>query len=128
MRVPPIGGASEDNGTAADLPSRETGDDDDMRKIILGMLIALASVSLLAACSTNRPVDEQLDDAGITAAINAKLAEDTDVSMFAIDVDTMDGVVTLSGTVDSDEARREAERIARSQGGVTRVVSRIRVE
>jgi osmotically-inducible protein OsmY len=49
-------------------------------------------------------------------------------SALNVNVDAIDGVVTLTGTVRSDESRLEAERIARTTSGVTRVISRIRVE
>lgn len=98
-----------------------------MRKTIIGTLAAFLVLGALAGCATNRPVDEQLDDAGITAAVKARLAADPEVAALNIDVDTLDGVVTLSGQVESDAARREAEQIARTTNGVVRVISRIRV-
>jgi len=38
------------------------------------------------------------------------------------------GIVTLTGTVDSDETRQAAEEIARQQTGVVSVVNELKVE
>jgi osmotically-inducible protein OsmY len=99
-----------------------------MRRTITTALAAFLVLGALAACGTNRPVDEQLNDAAIVAAINARLAESSETSMLNINVDSVDRVVTLNGTVRSDQSRLEAERIARTTSGVDRVISRLRVQ
>lgn len=99
-----------------------------MRKTVTLMFAAFVVLGMVAGCATNRSAGDQLDDAGIVAEINARLAADTDTSALNIDVDSVDGVVTLTGTVESDESRLEAERIARTTSGVNRVISRIRVD
>jgi osmotically-inducible protein OsmY len=99
-----------------------------MRKTVTLMFAALVVLGMLAACGTNRPIKDQLDDAGIVAEINARLAASPVTSALNVSVDAMDGVVTLTGVVRSNESRLEAERIARTTSGVTRVISRIRVE
>lgn len=99
-----------------------------MRKTITTTLAAFLVLGVLAGCATNRPVDEQLNDTGIVAAINARLAADDTTSALNINVDSVDRVVTLSGTVQSDESRLAAERIARTTSGVDRVISRLRVQ
>ena len=100
-----------------------------MSKRIQGMfLIALAVVGLgLAACSTTQPVSEQIDDAAITAAVKAKFAGDPDVAAIDIDVDTNEGVVTLSGRVESADQSREAARLAADTDGVRRVINNLSV-
>jgi osmotically-inducible protein OsmY len=98
-----------------------------MRKTIALGFAAFLLIGLLGGCATNRSVGDQIDDAAITAEVKARLVADTDVAALNIDVDTLDGVVTLTGQVDDDEARLEAERIARTTPGVIRVISRIRV-
>ena len=99
-----------------------------MRKTVTLMFAAVVVLGMLAGCATNRPVDEQLDDAGVVAEINARLAASPVTSALNINVDSLDGVVTLSGVVRTNESRLEAERIARTTSGVKRVISRIRVE
>jgi osmotically-inducible protein OsmY len=98
-----------------------------MRKTIALGFAAFVLLGLLAGCATNRSAGDQLDDAAIVAEIKARMVADTDVAALNIDVDSLDGVVTLTGEVDDNEARLEAERIARTTPGVVRVISRIRV-
>lgn len=60
-------------------------------------------------------------DAALTAKIKSKMALDDLVKARTIDVDTSDGVVTLSGSVESLEQRERAVRLARETEGVTSV-------
>ena len=87
------------------------------------LVLALA----LGACSSTRTPGEQIDDAGITSRVKAKLSADGDINPFNIDVDTNEGVVTLQGRVEKREARTKAERLARDTDGVRRVINLITV-
>jgi len=71
---------------------------------------------------------EVVSDASITAAIKAKLIASPDVSALSVDVDTTDGVVTLSGKLDSMDAVKEAVTIASTVDGVKQVLSTVQVE
>jgi hypothetical protein len=62
-----------------------------------------------------------LNDAAITASIKTDFLKDPDLSILKIDVDTKQGVVTLNGLADNDEARQRAEKIAQGVKGVTEV-------
>ena len=62
-----------------------------------------------------------IDDATITAQVNAGLAKDPDLSALKINVDTVNGKVTLNGPAPSAVARDRAETIAKSVKGVTSV-------
>jgi hyperosmotically inducible protein len=62
-----------------------------------------------------------VDDATITAQVNASLAKDPDLSAVKIDVDTVNGAVTLNGPAPSTVARDRAETIAKAVTGVTAV-------
>lgn len=85
-------------------------------------ILGLALLTLISlACSSTRPTSEQIDDAAITASIKGKFAADPEINPFKIDVDTMEGRVRLSGTVDDDYTREEAERLARRTKGVRSV-------
>ena len=67
-------------------------------------------------------------DAATTAAVKTKLLADTKVGGLAIDVDTKDNVVTLTGKVRSAAERTEAVRLARTTTGVKDVVSKLVVD
>ena len=66
-------------------------------------------------------------DPGITSAVKAKLLADSMVSGLRIDVDTENGVVTLTGNVKSKAEADRAVMIARNTDGVTRVVNDLKV-
>jgi len=70
---------------------------------------------------------EAITDAGITASIKAKLLVDPDVSGLRIDVDTRDGIVTLSGTVDNAKEKARAIELAEKADNVKRVEDRLTV-
>jgi osmotically-inducible protein OsmY len=71
---------------------------------------------------------EVATDAAITTAVKTKLLADTTVGGLKIDVDTKDGVVTLTGRVHSGAEKTEAMRLARETSGVKRVVNKLTVE
>ncbi|MGC9142102.1 MAG: BON domain-containing protein [Caldimicrobium sp.] len=74
-----------------------------------------------------RTVGTQIDDALITAKVKAKLIEDPITKARKIDVDTVNGVVTLTGIVDSEAEITRAIEIAKSVPGVKKVVNNLRV-
>jgi hyperosmotically inducible protein len=82
----------------------------------LGM--ALATL-MIVGCSSSDP--------GITTAVKTKLAADDVVKAYRIDVDTTEGVVTLSGAVDTPAARERAVQLARNTEGVANVVDNLTV-
>jgi hyperosmotically inducible protein len=66
----------------------------------------------------DRSMGEQLDDATITTKIKAKLTADPDINPFNVNVDSEDGMVTLTGRVADRERKMLAERLARETKGV----------
>lgn len=70
---------------------------------------------------------ELLGDAGITARVKAKLLADPEVKGTAIDVDTVEGKVTLRGKVANRELKAEAEKLARRTDGVVSVTNRLEI-
>ena len=67
-------------------------------------------------------------NARTTGSIKTKLVADTGLSAFQINVDTSDGVVTLSGTVTSYEEIAKAMKLAMETDGVHRVISTLQVK
>lgn len=72
-------------------------------------------------------VRDVLDDATITARIKARLVADPEVNAFHIDVDTVDGQVTLTGRVATELQRTEAGQLATRTEGVSVVNNLIQV-
>jgi hyperosmotically inducible protein len=92
-------------------------------------MLALAVPSIGAsACATTRPAGEQSDDNIITGRVGRRLTADPDVKRVKIDVDTINGVVTLRGKVDSQTQKVQAERIAQNTDGVRRVINELVVD
>jgi len=85
--------------------------------------ISAALVISLAGCERR-----SAGDTTINTAVKNKLAADPTTSAAKIDVDTSNGVVTLSGKVPTAAEKSEAERIARNTQGVRQVVNNVSVE
>ena len=67
------------------------------------------------------------DNAAITARIKSKMALDEIVEAADIDIDTTNGMVTLTGTVASATECERAVRLAKETQGVTSVIDRLDV-
>lgn len=94
------------------------------------LIIAIASMTSIAAlvsaggCAVTRDqetVGAYIDDAALTTRVKAKFAENPVVSAMAISVETLKGVVQLSGFAKSVDERLTAERLARETSGVRNV-------
>ncbi len=71
---------------------------------------------------------DKTTDAAITSAVKTKFLGDTQVSGLKIDVDTKDGVVTLTGSVKSAAEKAEAIRLAKTTTGVKSVVDKLTIQ
>ena len=83
---------------------------------------ALAGITIVSTgCSVARnqqTVGSYVDDAGITTAVKAKMAEDTSVAATSISVETLNGTVQLSGFAKTQAEKNQAEAIARNTKNV----------
>ena len=94
---------------------------------------AVAGMTIVTAtgCSVARnqqTAGSYIDDAGITTAVKAKMAEDKSVSATAISVETLKGVVQLSGFAKSEAEKARAGEIARTTKNVREVRNSIVVK
>jgi len=87
-----------------------------------GMLLTAIAV---AGCATTLNAD--LTDATISARVKTALLRDPEMSGSMIEVETLGGIVTLSGRVGSRSIETRALRAALSVDGVTDVQSRLQV-
>ncbi|MBI5275558.1 MAG: BON domain-containing protein [Burkholderiales bacterium] len=107
---------------------------------LLGMLLALGGCGEreLASAPQGRPDTAsmgasgsvsaaQASDAQIVAKLKAEYAADSDISAMVVDIDSKDGMVTLSGMVPNSDARVRADRIARAMKEVKSVNNQIEV-
>lgn len=85
-----------------------------------------AAIGEKVATGANQ-AERALESGALTAKIKSKMALDDTVKALDIDVDTNDGVVTLSGTVHSAAERTRAVQLARETAGVKTVNDRLTV-
>lgn len=93
-------------------------------RLIAASAIAASLVFSVTGCAVARDqetVGAYIDDAGITTKVKAKFAEDPTVSAMALSVETLNGVVQLSGFAKSTQERNMAEHLARNTRGVVQV-------
>jgi hyperosmotically inducible protein len=79
------------------------------------------------ARETGQAISDATADARITAAIKGKFLTTRDLSAFSTSVNTTEGVVTLSGMVDSAEDISKAMLVAMQTEGVREVISTLQV-
>ena len=87
--------------------------------------VVAAIVVATAACATT--LERDPSDSAITTRVTTAFLRDAGLTGMAIQVDTMSGIVTLTGRVNSVVVAREAERLVRSIDGVIDVVVRLQI-
>ena len=97
---------------------------------LLALAIAAAAALTATGCAVTRgqeTVGAYIDDATITTQIKGRFVENTDVAASSIRVETLNGVVLLSGFAKNGTERTTAESIARRVNGVKSVRNEILV-
>ena len=105
------------------------------RKTMPAVAAALLLALGVAGCATDRGPDAEpkrtatqtVSDAAITAKVKTLFAADEVVKAHKINVDTVQGVVTLNGVVRTDAEKQRAMDIARRADGVRSVRDNIKV-
>lgn len=101
-----------------------------LRTLCAAVLVAVSLPVALSACApaeTRRSTGAYVDDAGITARVKTALASDEVAKATQVNVETHNGVVQLSGFVDSQRVATRAVEVARGVSGVKSVKNDIRV-
>src|SRR5262245_4963165 len=90
----------------------------------------LVLLGALSGCqsTTGKTAGQTMSDASITTAVQTKLTRDRLSNFPRIDVDTERGVVNLSGVVETEAQRAQAERLARQVEGVVRVNNNLQIQ
>lgn len=99
-------------------------------KIRTLLAAAISAIALLTAtgCAVTRgqqSVGSYIDDSAITTSIKARFVDEKQVDASAISVETLKGVVLLSGFAKNATERTMAENIARGVKGVVSVNNQI---
>jgi hyperosmotically inducible protein len=100
-----------------------------MTRVLASLAVVVMTMSLLGGCRsmTGKSFGQNIDDKTVTAGVKTKLVADRARNLVAVDVDTNQGVVYLSGNVSTARQKADAERIARSVDGVRNVVNNLQV-
>lgn len=94
---------------------------------VAGTLVGAAMLTFVGCASTMVPHGTRHADSGITSVVQASLEANDKVKARQVGVETREGVVYLTGVVDTEEARREAARVAWRTEGVDGVVNDLTV-
>jgi len=92
------------------------------------MCALVAAVLICFSGSSARSAGRALIDSAIEDAVEDELAKDKRIVLPELDVQTDNGVVELSGTVDNILIKERAARVARTVKGVRAVINEIIVE
>ncbi|MBA8667534.1 BON domain-containing protein [Holosporaceae bacterium 'Namur'] len=106
-------------------------------KNLKALAIATSIVALGTANIANAKVSTSTDhsstvknlvpDSAITASIKSEFLADSTINGLSIHVETINGVVTLTGNVPSEDMKNRAISIAQSRDGVKKVVSKMKI-
>jgi len=100
-----------------------------MKKILLAAMLGWLSLFAVGCSVTSgqSTTGEYVDDATITARVKTKFAEDKTVAATRISVETLKGVVQLSGFATSEAERQRAAQLAATVPGVKGVQNAVKV-
>jgi hyperosmotically inducible protein len=116
-----------------------------IRKLFLTIVISAVTINIACVSSENENAANRnantnananadaknrgdgRSDAMLTLEVKLGLIADGRTSGFATDVDTRDGVVTLSGKVDTEQARAASDEVAKKVDGVKSVNNQLQV-
>ncbi len=96
-----------------------------IHKLFRIAVFSAATMLAGAAAAQDRPASTAVKDAWITTQVQAKYFGDSTVKGRNIDVDTTNGVVTLTGEVTSQTERQRAVARAKEVEGVSRIVDHL---
>jgi hyperosmotically inducible periplasmic protein len=101
-----------------------------IRTPLVHLVMAVAIVATAAGCAVTRgqeSVGAYVDDTAITTAVKARYIDNAEVDASSISVETLNGVVMLSGFAKNSKERSTAESLAMKVKGVKQVKNEIAV-
>jgi len=93
-----------------------------MRRLLCSALLCVCLSAAAFAQEKAAPSDDRITD-----QVSMRLAVDPDVKGGALKVTSKDGVVTITGRVDTEKAKRKAEKLAKKVKGVKSVTNDVTV-
>lgn len=96
-------------------------------RITMRLTAGIVTCLMIAVLALTGAAKEAPDDGAIEDQVRIRLAGDRDVKGTTLEVEVSNGVVTLRGQVDSDKARKRAEKLAKKVKGVERVINELTI-
>jgi hyperosmotically inducible periplasmic protein len=127
MASPAIQGYENDDERKARTGCRDSDVSKYSAVSAVSALVLVVTLVALCAVACSHAVSTTLDDAAITAAVKTVLLNDEQISGWTIDVETAQGIVTLSGTVRSSLEEQRAIELVRGVNGVRDVRSQLQL-
>jgi hyperosmotically inducible protein len=99
----------------------------NLKTVFIAAAVAATAVGYTGCAVTDgqSTVGQAIDDTTITTRVKARMAEDPNVSAMRIDVETLNGVVQLSGFATSQAERDRAAMVVRNVPNVRDVRNNI---
>ena len=93
------------------------------------LTVTLALLFFMTGCQalTGQTAGESMDDSMITSSVKTQLASDKLVTLTRVEVETNNGIVYLTGQVQTAEQRSHIGSIASQVKGVKKVVNNLQV-
>ena len=91
---------------------------------IMSILMCLGMVTALSGCASSPKTEtagQYLDDTVVTSRVKAAIFKEPNLKTLQINVETYQGIVQLSGFVDTMDSARRAGEVAKNVEGVKEV-------
>jgi osmotically-inducible protein OsmY len=100
-----------------------------MVRTLKQLTVTLAVLFILNGCQamTGQTMGESIDDSVITSSVKTHLASDKLATLIRVDVETNNGIVYLTGQVQTAEQRSHIGSLASQVKGVKQVVNNLQV-
>ena len=93
------------------------------------LVVTLVVLFLMTGCQamTGATMGQNIDDGNLTSSVKTKLATDKVVSLTRVGVETNNGIVVLTGEVETAQEKSRAGTVASQVKGVKRVINNLQV-
>jgi osmotically-inducible protein OsmY len=101
-----------------------------MMRNLRSIMVFMVLFGFFAGCQamTGQTAGQSIDDTTLTTSVKTALARDKLATLTRVDVDTVNGVVTLNGVAATADDKARAVQTARNVNGVKKVVDNLQVQ
>jgi BON domain len=107
----------------------KTSEENFMIRTIKNVAATLVVLFLMSGCQamTGETMGQNLDDGALTSSVKTKLASDKLVTLSRVGVETNNGIVYLTGEVETGEQKSHIGSVSSQVSGVKKVVNNLQV-